>query len=303
MSYDKPRVMLIGAGKFGVNYIRILKELDEKGEIDFVGVCVFTEVSAVKLKREHNVMATSDYAVYLSELDAVFVVTPPDSHYKIVSECLPYVHVMCEKPLALYSDEVDKLGLLAKENQKTLMTGQLFRFHAVTDEIVRLIKEGFKLRLPKKINAVFTNPNDTYVERLVAFEFIHWFDMVVYLFPSFLIKSVESTSTNFGKVKNVIVRYQNKKDSCKGDFVLGWEEGNKNRTFKLIYEEDTYILADYIDQTITVSKLGVLHNFKVEEYDTLAKEINVFLLVIRGKLINPVPPDAVKESVRIAEQI
>ncbi len=303
MSLKRPKILLIGAGKFGINYVRILKDLHEKGEVDLVGVCVSTEASAAKLKVKYNITTFTDYPTLLPELDAVFVVTPPATHFKIVSDCLPYVHVLSEKPLALHSSDVEKLDLLATQSKKILMTGQIFRFHALTSELVKLISGEFGAMSPKKLKAVFVNPNDTYINRPVAFEFIHWFDQVSYLFPSWQVKSIKSTSTNSGRVKNVFIQYENVNTSCNGDFVLGWGGEVKDRTFTIIYKEDTYVEADYISQTIKVCKAGEVSEIKVAHLNALAEEINLFLSVVKGEISNPVTSASVAVSVKIAEQI
>lgn len=303
MLNKKPRIMLIGAGKFGLNYVRILKDLHAKGQIDFVGVCVSSEASAAKLKSEHNVLTTTDYKSFLSELDAVCVVTPPETHYQIISDCLPYVHVLSEKPLALNSSQVRELGALAVKGEKALMTAQLFRFHAVTCEVEKIIKDKFGSLPPTQIKAVFVNPDDTYIERPVAFEFIHWFDLVVHLFPFLSVKSVESMSANKGRVERVSIKYRSEEDRVAGDFELGWDGEVKKRTFTIMYGEDEYISADYMSQVIKVSKSGKLSECKIEVSDALEKEVKVFLSVIKGEIINPVNTKSVEESVKIAEQI
>lgn len=303
MIANKPRILLIGAGKFGLNYLRILKEFHEASRIDFVGICVSTEKSAADLRNTHNVMTAIEYQPFLKDLDAVCVVTPPDTHYGIIQDCLPQVHVLSEKPLTLHSSQVTQLEILAEHSQKVLMPGQLFRFHSLTNKLANLVETEFFASLPKQINAVFVNSDETYSNRPAAFEFIHWFDLVNYLFPSLEVKSVSTVSANGGRIKNSSVLYESENIICQANFILGWDSSIKNRTFTIVYAEDSYLSADYNAKTIIMCKEGRESVFNVECHDALAREIETFVAVVKGEMANPVSLDSVKKSISLAEEI
>lgn len=295
--------MLIGAGKFGQNYIRILKNLQEQSEIDFVGVGVSTPESADKVNREHGVMTTTNFRSLLSEIDAVCIVTPPETHYEIIKDCLPFVNVLSEKPLTLKLDEVRDLSALASSNQKILMTGQLFRFHPVSNKVLEIIKENFNFNSPKQFTGVFINPESSFANRQVSFEFIHWYDLFTYLFPSFNLKSIDVTMMESRMIENVSILYENNYSACQGKYHLGWEGLEKRRVISIDFGDNTYISADYLTNNVIVNRHGVITVYDIPDEDTLLNEIKIFISSINGQIDNPVPPESVENCVKVAEEI
>jgi predicted dehydrogenase len=70
-----------------------------------------------------------NYLQLLDMVDAVFILTPPHTHYAIVMECLKHgKHVFVEKPLCLESDEGNKIKKLAESTGLNVTTGYNLRF-------------------------------------------------------------------------------------------------------------------------------------------------------------------------------
>lgn len=166
-----PRILLVGAGRFGQHHLRNLKDLHNENKIVLVGVVVATAKSRQKIKTEHNVKT---YAALtpelLKEVDAVDIVTPPETHFEIVSKCLRYADVFVEKPLASSTTEAKKLHDQAKKYKRTLTVGHIFRHDPVSVKLKKLL--GNK-KLPKKIHGSFLNPVDTDSKREPSFELLH----------------------------------------------------------------------------------------------------------------------------------
>jgi predicted dehydrogenase len=103
---------LIGAGSFAKStHIPNLELLRDKVRI--VGVCTATGATAATMGRQLGApLTTNDYheIINSTDVDAVLVSTRHDNHAKIAEEALlAGKHVYLEKPLALTSDELDRL--------------------------------------------------------------------------------------------------------------------------------------------------------------------------------------------------
>ncbi len=74
------------------------------------------------------------------DIDAVLVCTPPSTHYPIsVAAMRNGKHVLCEKPLALDSEEAQEMVALSARKTVVLKCGFNHRYHPSLREIKRLI--------------------------------------------------------------------------------------------------------------------------------------------------------------------
>src|SRR3989344_9236861 len=78
-----------------------------------------------------------------SKIEAVFVVTPDETHYQIVKNILANKkHVMCEKPLAFTKKQCLELEQLAKKNNAMLCVDYTHTFSESVNFARKLVKEG-----------------------------------------------------------------------------------------------------------------------------------------------------------------
>jgi len=139
-----PKIVLVGAGRFGKNHLRVLKELEKEGYCTLYGVVdVKTEVLE-NISVAYGVRASTSLQDFLvEEVDAVDVVVPTKFHFKICKECLEAEkHVFVEKPLTTNYEEAKKLVQLAQKKGKTLMVGHIFRYNLAVQKIKELIEKG-----------------------------------------------------------------------------------------------------------------------------------------------------------------
>ena len=142
MKNSPPRLLLIGAGHFGRQHLKVIAELQQKALVDLAGVAVNTTASQQSLAKELDVpVYTHIDASRLQGVDAVDIVTPSDTHFDLVSTCLPHCHVLVEKPLATKTDEADRLRRLAEKHRRILMVGHIFRFNPVILALKELASE------------------------------------------------------------------------------------------------------------------------------------------------------------------
>jgi predicted dehydrogenase len=79
-----------------------------------------------------------------SEVDCIHVCTPNQSHFELVSKALKAgKHVLCEKPLAMNSDESAELVRLAKQHsQQATAVNYNIRFYPLCSEVRCRIQNG-----------------------------------------------------------------------------------------------------------------------------------------------------------------
>ena len=125
------KVGIIGYGYWGPNIARIISESSDL-ELVYCADLLDESLKDVKLKYK-NVKTTKNYQDILNDkqVDAVFVVTPTRTHFKIVKDCLlSKKHIFVEKPLAYSVKECKELISIAKEKKLKLMVGHVFLFNS-----------------------------------------------------------------------------------------------------------------------------------------------------------------------------
>lgn len=82
-------------------------------------------------------------AIADDDVDAVVVAVPPRLHLTLVEQSLRAgKHVLCEKPLALTTDECDQMIAAATECNRVLMVGHVLRFNMYCRRMIELARSG-----------------------------------------------------------------------------------------------------------------------------------------------------------------
>jgi len=141
-------IAIIGLGYWGSNHVRVFKELQKQKLIENIIFC-----DKDKERRSPNNIIPqrinepfyNDYLdIKTSEIDAVSIVTPSNTHYHIAKYFLNAgIDVFVEKPMTLNSDDADCLIKRAKKNDCILMPGHIFRIHPAIQALKKLIDEGY----------------------------------------------------------------------------------------------------------------------------------------------------------------
>jgi len=140
----KPKIALIGAGRFGKNHLRVLKELEKDGLCTLYRVVDKRAEILESIRTNYNIAVTSNLTdVLKSDIDAVDIVTPADTHFEVCKECLAAgKHVFVEKPLATNYSEARKLVQFAADKDRILMAGPIYRYNPAVKKIKELIDLG-----------------------------------------------------------------------------------------------------------------------------------------------------------------
>lgn len=151
------KVAVIGAGRWGPNYVRNLAEIDG---VELVAISD-PRIDALQTvgKRFPGLRLAQDYHELVddSTLDAVVVATPATTHHDIGLACLQAgKHVLIEKPLAATAAEALELARYPLSPGQIFMVGHIFRFHPGINKVREIIYEG-TLGTVRYLHCVRTN--------------------------------------------------------------------------------------------------------------------------------------------------
>lgn len=220
------KVLLVGAGRFGKNHLRVLRELDRDGVIELSGVVVKTVAAKHTLERMVAVpIHTRLTPALLKSVQAVDIVTPADTHDKLISMCLPYAHVFVEKPFSRSLSFGRRHAAQARQSRHTLMVGHIYRFHPLS----QALKGMFRAHRPVRVSGSFISPVATYRGEAAVFEEMHFFDLLDFWFKR-IPEAVWSRA--HGTMTSVSLRYQ----GFDAFFEIGWDGSRKERTLSFEFD-------------------------------------------------------------------
>jgi predicted dehydrogenase len=295
-----PRILLIGAGSFGEKHLINLINLEKAGILKLAGVVVATEKTRAMIAEKYTVtVSTTIDPEILKTVDAVDIVTPPETHLEVALACLPYTNVLIEKPLATTVADATRIAAVAKKYKRVLMVGHIFRFNPVVERLEKILEPLQHQHC--LITGSFTNPLDNDMGRDIFLELPHLFDIVHALFhrPAGII------STNMrGRTAQVSIRYGT---GLHATFNLGWEGDVRTRTINFQFSKKE-IRCNLATNIITIHdiKKGTIETIDCnEKAQPLEKELALFAQILRGKKVRAAmyPDSRVGiEIVRVAEK-
>lgn len=273
-----PTILLVGAGRFGERHLETLKMLENKKKLSIAGAVVATTKTQKRIAQKYNIPVWTEITdELLKQVDAVDIVTPPETHFEIAMKCLPFVDVIIEKPITTTKSEAKKIAICARKHKHIIMVGHIYRFHPVVKKLKSLLT-------PLKnetviINGSFINPKDSDNGRLISMEIPHLFDIVDYIFN--LVPTIISIKS-FGRVDVVNIKYPKSKHAV---FKLGWEGAKKIRTIDFLFSKKE-IKCDLVANLIQINNLenGKTRTITCSsELSPLEEELSIFLEVLKGK--------------------
>lgn len=141
---DPTRVLLLGAGRMGLDHVRAIQQMPEVARV----------VAAMDPSQSAREMATTEFgidatygdlheALGAADADAVIVAAPNFLHAEYTLAALDAgLHVFVEKPMALTLEDVDAMVASAKAANRLLMSGQSQRFSPQLRYVKHLVDQG-----------------------------------------------------------------------------------------------------------------------------------------------------------------
>jgi len=136
----KLRAGIIGLGKMGISHAAIV---NPHPSVDMVAVCDKSSIVQDVFRKFSKATIYSDYVKMIEKekLDFVVVATPTRLHYTMVKFALENgLHVFCEKPFCLSTDQGQELLTLAKQKGLVNQVSYHNQFVGTFREMKRLIQ-------------------------------------------------------------------------------------------------------------------------------------------------------------------
>jgi len=162
----RARIGIIGCGHWGIRWIRIFEDGGAK-----VKVCCDVDKERLRMvaDKHPNVNLFEDYRDILADddLDAVYVATPPPTHFEIAKESLlANKHVLVEKPMTTEYERGLELVKIAKEMECVLMVGDTYIYNRAINTMKHLIGIG-EIGSLRYIHSWMTNSIDMWPRRAI----------------------------------------------------------------------------------------------------------------------------------------
>ena len=300
MISNKIRVGVIGLGYLGKFHYQKYK-LNRSVNLTSV---VDQQIENLDFIDNKKIIKTDKYANIIENVDAVSIVTPTNTHYKIAKFFLENKkHVLLEKPMTETVAQANKLNSLAKRNKCILQIGHLEQFNPA----VKKLKQSFK------------NPQFIEVHRLCQFNprandvdvvldlMIHDIDIVMSLVKKRIKKisvSGKKIITDLTDIANVRIEFS---DNIIANLTAS-RISTKNERKMRIFSNKAYYSIDFINselkQLIKNDKnkfITKVFNFK--KADSLKEEINNFINTCYGKDISMTDGVAGETALKVAKRI
>lgn len=150
----KLRIGLVGSAVFRTKFINEAKYVNG---VEIVGVCASHHGTEPEDK---NLYCTDNYDDLLDKVDAVYIVSMPDNHYKDSKKALlAGKHVLCESPIAFSKEQCRELFTLATERNLILMDAIKTAYSTAYERLILMAKGG-KIGKIVSIDAVCTSLRD-----------------------------------------------------------------------------------------------------------------------------------------------
>jgi predicted dehydrogenase len=139
----RPRLAVIGAGLWGVSYVRALAQLPTA---ELTWIC---DVDPTARDAAHRIAPTArttgSYAEVLAapNVDAIVIATPARSHAELALAAIERGrHVLIEKPVTLAVADADALVHASERRGVVAMVGHLMVYHPAVQRLARLVHAG-----------------------------------------------------------------------------------------------------------------------------------------------------------------
>jgi len=127
VSENRKRLAVIGAGSFGRNHLRVLRQLES---VNLVAVCDTDAARAADAGAQFGCQSVTDLADLKGKVDGAVIATPTSAHVETALHMMEYgVDVLVEKPIAPDVASAQRLVEAAERQGRVLQVGHLERFN------------------------------------------------------------------------------------------------------------------------------------------------------------------------------
>ena len=273
------RVAVIGAGSFGKNHVRVVRE-SSRARLMFL---VDTDLARA---REHagESVATTNYRDVIGQIDAAILAVPTVQHAEIGCALLEAgIDVLVEKPIASTLEDAGRLVATAERCGRILQVGHLERFNPA----VIALERAATLPLFFEIHRMSVFTLRSLDVDVVLDLMIHDLDIVLALARSEL-KEIRAAGISVlsSKVDIANVRLEFE-DGCIANLTASRVSTEKIRKLRM-FQPKQYISVDYAKQSAAAFSVGgpqgiAFQQLPVEAAEPLKMQFDAFLDAVQTR--------------------
>jgi predicted dehydrogenase len=285
------KVGVFGVGSLGQWHARVYHELQTA---ELVGVYDLSPTRAQEIATRYQTRAFSSIEALAAEVDAASIAVPTDKHYELFGQLLPHkVSMMMEKPIAITTREATDMVKQANDAGLVLQVGHVERFNPVMSYIEERLEhprfiEATRLA-PYPPSRPGAPPRGTEVS-VVLDLMIHDLDILLHIVRS-PVKSINATGVAVlsptEDIANARLQFEN---GCIANVTASRISSEKLRKIR-IFERDTYLSLDYMQQEGKICKLNGMSlevsDVPIDTQEPLDAELRSFVDCVCNKT-NPV---------------
>lgn len=250
------RIVVVGAGAFGRNHLRVWRELEQAGlPVTLVGAVDPDPQIAATLAAQYQIPVFSsvrDLLAGLLSFDAASVAAPTEFHEQVASQLLERgIDLLVEKPLTPTLDQADRLIALAQQRQRILQVGHLERFNPAVAAVRPLLHHPRFFEVHRL--SIFT-PRSLDID-VVLDLMIHDLDIVLSLVQS-PVQEIHAVGlpvlSSQVDIANVRIEFQS---GCVANFTASRVSTEKVRKLRF-FQPNQYISIDYARQDVLLVDLA-----------------------------------------------
>ncbi len=138
------KIGLIGAGKWGVNYINTIKNADG---VSIKKIACKSITGKDYLLRDYEITTNWHEVILSSAIDGIIIASPPNTHYEIAAESIRNGKpIIIEKPLTLNLKEAQLLLELQEKYQTIVKVNHVYLYHPLYRLLKKKIKDKVNLK-------------------------------------------------------------------------------------------------------------------------------------------------------------
>ena len=300
MIYNKIKVGVIGLGYLGKFHYQKYKA---NRHASLVAVVDTNDENINKLE-SNKVIKTNDYRKLIDIVDAVSIVTPTTTHYKLAKFFLENkIHVLLEKPMAETVGQAKTLNAIAKKNKRILQIGHLEQFNPA---IRKLKLDSVEPQFIEVHRLCKFNPRANDVD-VVLDLMIHDIDIVLSLVNGKIKKlsvSGKKIITKLTDIANVRIEFNNNVVAN----LTASRISTKNERKMRIFSKNSYYSIDFIDSELKKLIKKKNNTFKTYAHkfaksDALNDEIKNFINTCRGIESSMTTGECGESALKVAKKI
>jgi UDP-2-acetamido-3-amino-2,3-dideoxy-glucuronate N-acetyltransferase len=288
---------LIGVGRFGKHYIRLLQKM--KG-VKLVAVAAKTKDSLKEvshlLKDDVLQLTNSDALLKMKTIDCVVIATPVSTHFAFAKKAIEAgKNILLEKPMVKNLAEAKKLKGIAKKSRKTFMVAHQFVYNDYVKYLKKEIKRG-SLGKVKLVVAQHLYPGPMRNDVGCFWDAgTHELSMLQSLFKPGRIKRAEGSSVAFKKggfddLTSATIKFGN---GLIANIDICWCYPEKTRAFTIVGSRKTAVFDDVAGKKLII--FPTIHTAKLKNQklkpvvpkinakEPLKNELEHFVYCVRNK--------------------